>query len=80
MPDYDYKADDKESKGNYLKKEKEEKEGISEQKKEQKRLKLNNTNQNGKIGKDKKVAVNKVFSILKIIIDYINNNYTILKI
>ena len=54
LPDYDYKADDKEAKENYLKKQKEEKQGNMPYKKEDKGVKLNNTNENDKNGNKKK--------------------------
>ncbi len=46
MPDYDYKAGDKEAKENYEKKKNEEKEGNNGNKKDDKKVKLNN-NENG---------------------------------
>ena len=54
LPDYDYKADDKEAKENYLKKQKEEKQGNMPYKKEDKGVKLNNTNENDKNENKKK--------------------------
>ena len=54
LPDYDYKADDKEAKENFLKKQSEEKQGNFPYKKEDKGVKLNNTNENDKNGNKKK--------------------------
>ena len=51
MPDYDYKADDKEAKENFLKKQKEEND---RNKMEEKGVKLTNTNKNGKDENKKK--------------------------
>ena len=48
MPNYDYKAGDKEAKENYEKKKNEEKEGNSRNKKDDKRVKINNNNEDGK--------------------------------
>ena len=54
MPDYDYKADDKMAKENFMKKQREEKEGNSPYKKENKGVNLNNTNQDDKNENKKK--------------------------
>ena len=54
MPDYDYKADDKMAKENFMKKQREEKEGNSPYKKENKGVSLNNTNQDDKNENKKK--------------------------
>ena len=54
MPDYDYKADDKEAKENFLKKQKEENDGNIRNKMEEKGVKLNNTNKDGKDENKKK--------------------------
>ena len=54
LPDYDYKADDKEAKENFLKKQSEEKQGNFPYKKEDKGVKLNNTNEDNKNENKKK--------------------------
>ena len=54
MPNYDYKADDKMAKENFMKKQREEKEGNSPYKKENKGVNLNNTNQDDKNENKKK--------------------------
>ena len=54
MPDYNYKADDITAKENYLKKKKEENEGCTSQKRGEKGVKLDNSNnKNNKDGKPK---------------------------
>ena len=47
MPDYDYRADDKEAKENFMKKQQDKKDGNTNPQKEEKGMKLNN-NKNGK--------------------------------